>query len=57
MIDSISGDETAPRTREKERFQISVDARHFPTFFFDEEQRRATTSDDDEERNLLVTDG
>ena len=28
---------------ERERFQISVDARHFPAFFFDE-QRRATTT-------------
>ena len=45
MMDSISGDETAPRRprkRERERFQISVDARHFPAFFFDD--------DDDEER-------
>ena len=57
MMDSISGDETAPRRPRKQRFQISVDARHFPTFFFDDERRIATNSDDDEERNLLVTDG
>jgi hypothetical protein len=42
-IDSISGDETAPRRprkRERERFQISVDARHFPAFFFDDDEER-----------------
>ena len=47
MIDSISGDETAPRRpRKRERFQISVDARHFPAFFDEEEEerRRATTT-------------
>jgi hypothetical protein len=39
---------------ERERFQISVDARHFPAFFFDE-QRRATTTKKKKKKKIIET--
>ena len=38
---------------ERERFQISVDARHFPAFFFDE-QRRATTKKKKKKKKKII---